>query len=392
MDLDRVRAEALKAGLVEVYYNPESRVVSFAAPDGQAFVQRINVYYTTGTIGTCLDHPRQGKTQLFRRNVDLALLAQLFRDPRTHTGAGYHRRNAWNLDGGSADHRGVDDRCESVPKRADVDPLDEEAELRAQAARLQKDLADVNACLAACVKRREAEERRQAKLIEQAAEMQLALRRFVRGTKSDFWLSDADSVSEMFRDDVTCVATNGTATIMLYEDGGWAFTGGLTKYLYNKLNGRQKSLPSPDYVALGSMDRYYIQFADGKSEWCGCDELTKTLNESSRCVKTVAFGEAWDSFFVVFDDGCWACRAVPDGLSKKLKARDKKADLKCVSLGGDGAWYLEAMNGKSWWGGVRGRTIPHIGRTNVQDRRTFLDFGSYDGHHTQYFARYEPLL
>ena len=27
---------------------------------------RVNVYYTTGTVGTSLDHPDKGKTQLFR--------------------------------------------------------------------------------------------------------------------------------------------------------------------------------------------------------------------------------------------------------------------------------------------------------------------------------------
>ena len=82
MDIDAVRREASQAGLVEIYHNATSRVVSFAAPSHQSSpLTRINVYYTTGTVGTCLDHPRQGKTQLFRRNVNLALLRQLFQEP-----------------------------------------------------------------------------------------------------------------------------------------------------------------------------------------------------------------------------------------------------------------------------------------------------------------------
>jgi len=53
---------------------------------------KINVYYTTGTVGTRLNHPRHGKTQLFRRSVSLDQLEEIFENPRIHTGAGYHLR------------------------------------------------------------------------------------------------------------------------------------------------------------------------------------------------------------------------------------------------------------------------------------------------------------
>ena len=54
---------------------------------------RVNVYYTTGTVGTSLDHPSKGKTQLFRKNrPDYALLEKIFEDPRVHTGDGYYRK------------------------------------------------------------------------------------------------------------------------------------------------------------------------------------------------------------------------------------------------------------------------------------------------------------
>jgi len=51
------------------------------------------VYYTTGTVGTFLNHPTKGKTQLFRRNVSLDLLGQIFRNPRIHTNTGYYRKS-----------------------------------------------------------------------------------------------------------------------------------------------------------------------------------------------------------------------------------------------------------------------------------------------------------
>jgi hypothetical protein len=84
--LNSVRRIAENEGYEEIYVNDTSKVISFAR-DGI----RINVYWTTGTVGTCLMHPRQGKTQLFRRNADVELLRQVFRNPRVHSGSGYHR-------------------------------------------------------------------------------------------------------------------------------------------------------------------------------------------------------------------------------------------------------------------------------------------------------------
>ena len=95
LDVEEVRRLASAAGLKEIYYNQSSRVVSFAPTDSdeeQNLLSRINVYYTTGTVGTCINHPRQGRTQLFRRNVLLSMLTEIFREPRIHTGAGYHHR------------------------------------------------------------------------------------------------------------------------------------------------------------------------------------------------------------------------------------------------------------------------------------------------------------
>lgn len=45
-------------------------------------------------MGTCLDHPRSGKTQLFRRNVTLQELRAILADPRHHTWKGYYRRHS----------------------------------------------------------------------------------------------------------------------------------------------------------------------------------------------------------------------------------------------------------------------------------------------------------
>ena len=57
---------------------------------------RINIWYAkngTFTVGTALEHPRQGKTQLFRRNVSPKLLERILDYPRVHTNKGYKHRN-----------------------------------------------------------------------------------------------------------------------------------------------------------------------------------------------------------------------------------------------------------------------------------------------------------
>ena len=80
-------AAAAKEGIEEIAFNNQNRVVSFRHPNGA----RINVYYTTKTIGTALDHPTQGRTQLFRRNCTRDELIEILKNPRVHTGHGYFR-------------------------------------------------------------------------------------------------------------------------------------------------------------------------------------------------------------------------------------------------------------------------------------------------------------
>ena len=63
--LATVRTEAQKAGLAEIYHNPQSAVVSFSSL--QAGFKRLNVYYSTGTVGTCMDHPTKGHTLMWTR-------------------------------------------------------------------------------------------------------------------------------------------------------------------------------------------------------------------------------------------------------------------------------------------------------------------------------------
>merc|ERR1712179_499881 len=50
---------------------------------------RLNYYPSTECVGTSMDRPTQGRTQLFRRDVPVE---QVLANPRTHTGQGYYTK------------------------------------------------------------------------------------------------------------------------------------------------------------------------------------------------------------------------------------------------------------------------------------------------------------
>ena len=53
---------------------------------------RINIYLTKMTVATSLNHPKKGKTQLYRKHVGIKLLRKIFKNPRIHTNKGYQTK------------------------------------------------------------------------------------------------------------------------------------------------------------------------------------------------------------------------------------------------------------------------------------------------------------
>jgi len=66
------------------------RTMSSAEP--QETLVKLDWYFTTATVKTALDHPVQGKTQLFAKDCNPHQYAQVLTNPRTHTGKRYHRK------------------------------------------------------------------------------------------------------------------------------------------------------------------------------------------------------------------------------------------------------------------------------------------------------------
>ncbi|WP_424244363.1 hypothetical protein Dip510_001576 [Elusimicrobium posterum] len=87
LNLEDIRALAATNGWAEVDLQENICMISFKRDK-----QRVNVYFSKATVGTAIDHPKKGKTQLFRRNVTPKLLEKIFNNTRVHTGKGYYKK------------------------------------------------------------------------------------------------------------------------------------------------------------------------------------------------------------------------------------------------------------------------------------------------------------
>lgn len=85
-DPDTVRKIASLYGWTEIRHDQRNKIQSF-----QKNGNKINVFYTTCIVGTCLVHPRCGMGQLYRK-VNTLELELVFKQPRVHLGGGHFVR------------------------------------------------------------------------------------------------------------------------------------------------------------------------------------------------------------------------------------------------------------------------------------------------------------
>lgn len=62
----------------------------------------------------------------------------------------------------------------------------------------------------------------------------------------------------------SCIALGGGYFVLW--SGGESMYWGIPRLLRHTITGGQKSLPKPEYVAIGPQNWYYVKFAAGKSE------------------------------------------------------------------------------------------------------------------------------
>lgn len=85
--IEQIEEIAIKNNFNRIDYQENIGLISYS--DGST---RINIYLTKMTVSTCLNHPKKGNTQLFRKNVTKQMLYEIFEYPRKHTGKGYYTK------------------------------------------------------------------------------------------------------------------------------------------------------------------------------------------------------------------------------------------------------------------------------------------------------------
>ena len=78
---------AEKSGWKYIDYQENIGMISFIKGS-----DRINVYLSKMTLSTSVTHPKNGKTQLFRRYITEQECREIFKNPRQHTNKGYYRK------------------------------------------------------------------------------------------------------------------------------------------------------------------------------------------------------------------------------------------------------------------------------------------------------------
>lgn len=84
--LSEIRELAKKHGWKEIALVKIPPCIRFERDD-----VKMNIYHTTMTVQTAMNHPTKGKTQLNRKAVFYSELEAIFALPRTHTGKGYYQ-------------------------------------------------------------------------------------------------------------------------------------------------------------------------------------------------------------------------------------------------------------------------------------------------------------
>ena len=382
-NLAAARACAARHGYAETFFSEPSRVVSFAARGA-----RLNYYYTTRTVGTCLEHPTQGRTQLFRRGVSHELLDALFANPRAHTDRGYHRAGgdagrppAAPPGGGASASPPAPAPAPALPASAEEDALAAHiAELEAELAPLRAWHGELRAArLAAAAAeqerlRREAAERARAaaaaaaELAREAAEAEAEREREaaaaaqrererVRGTAATYSLREPTtsfiSGSGYATDRsiaLGCAAGEGVA-VRLREDGTWALSAGLPRLLLNVFSGRAPHHPKPQYVQMScsrhSDPSWLVLLDNGGCKWSVTPEFAEDYNAAvgqGRRLKFCAFGAPGCHYLHFTDDSAkWR------GLSARHDAKLFADSLSFVALGPQNQMFVRYCGGRCGW-------------------------------------------
>ena len=183
-----------------------------------------------------------------------------------------------------------------------------------------------------------------------------------RTSRGPYTITNVENATEIRRDVVSIGLGKDRAYIEVYDTSIRPFMNSLIpKPLHNKLNGRQPYQPAPALVAIGTHQRYFVQFADGDWLTNGPDYLVESLNSTGskeNKVKSLAFGYDYFDYFVVYENGGFSHNGLTKAQSDETHSRFRdpgfNTKLSCVAMGQDedGDLYIGYEDGRSYWWGL----------------------------------------
>ncbi len=323
---------AVDYGWKEIYFNAESAVVSFALNSQRI---RMNVYFTTRTVATCLDHPFHGKTQLFRRAVSDEELEALFRNPRSHTGKGFYKVPL--IPALEEEDALREEIAQVARKKLELEAMLKRREDANRAKREREERERIEREKRERIEREEREKREkrernalEARLGEEQAKLSKRATRSIRGqvTHRLFHPNIHTQLCEILDNlgaTAVEIAVGEHCFLSCDEDGSWACGGRLPQKLFHILRNRGHNLTNPhtrlNYAALGSFDRYYVRFDDDTERFFIPEGLAVEIARASTKIEFVAFGSEFESYIAKFKDGSFVWNGVPTRLANLINGR-----------------------------------------------------------------------
>lgn len=355
LEVSSVRRIAKEYNLEEIQINDASRMISFRKALGRGCEGgpvRINVYYSTGTVGTALCHPVQGRTQLFRRNCSYQDLHEVFENPRWHSGKGYQRR------------RIAEDKC--IAAEVETSTFHEERFALSQSLfQLDSEIQDLiesrKAVLLSLLQyeddrldeaKKEAERKKQEKL-KQIRDMEAEEGKAFR---SRSWQKRGENVqmrlgtspAEMIDVDSVIVALlDNDGLVAMNTKNRYVFHGHIPNRLYQLLRTRAASHPHPVALSMGSCGRFFVKFSNGKTEWCAQNAALDAILLAGT-TERVAFGADVNTFVALTAKGPLWKGSLPSRLKRHLLGN---REIHNVSLGPHREWFVAFKDGHSEGGG-----------------------------------------
>jgi hypothetical protein len=398
-------------GISEIAHSYANRVIHYGCVSAKFYI-----YYMTGTVVVCLPHPRMGETQFFHHNQTLRDLCDIFANPRSAA-------NCVVNETVSQFHSPIRKKTASMRRNADSQPLREnDSTLLSESKALLHQISLLDKECHALVEEKqqlvraleslavldegESDRKRWQRGLQQAAREErahqhiqealdakrirannkLAKQRAHRGQLICCHSSNSEFLQHRWTIDVCSIAMGDVCILLVYDDGSWAacsthlmpplMHAELPLDLYDDRLSPVCHTPLLTLATLGSHDRCFLKFADGTCVWHASQAFAQHIQSNNSSVRLVSFGDAWESYFVLFEDKSYCWSNLPPGLVAHLDAR-VPLEIEAVSLGKAGEWFLRLADGRCYWGNLTKRCIATVGK--YKPKMTTVHLGMDEG-------------